>query len=117
MAAKQGRIRNLGNTITRNKAVVVGEAGEELLQASPITISQQRDQLVYQVNYKEHKVTKARLVRSCQYTPPLSLSPPTSNKQSSKHGTVQEVHSTFGYFKSLIIIICLVWFVSLYVDI
>ena len=45
MAAKQGRIRNLGNTITRNKAVVAGEAGEEWLQASPVTISQQGDQL------------------------------------------------------------------------
>ena len=63
MAAKQGRIRNLGNTITRNKAVVAGEAGEEWLQASPVTISQLGDQLVYQVDYKEreHSVTPSEV--------------------------------------------------------
>jgi molecular chaperone DnaK (HSP70) len=49
LAAKQGRIRNLANTITCNKRLIAGET----IADSPVTIIEQEEKVVYQVDFKE----------------------------------------------------------------
>ena len=49
LAAKQGRIRNLANTITCNKRLIAGES----ITDSPVTIVQNDEVVKYQVDFKE----------------------------------------------------------------
>ena len=53
MAAKQAKLRNLSNTITNNKNLAVGKVSQEWLESSPVTIKQDKDKIIYEVEYKE----------------------------------------------------------------
>lgn len=49
LAAKQGRIRNLANTVTNNKRLIAGEKVTE----SPVILLDRADGPIYQVDFKE----------------------------------------------------------------
>jgi len=53
LAAKQGKIRNMSNTILNNKGFVVGEVEQEMLDKSGVTITQNNGQYTYEVDFKE----------------------------------------------------------------
>jgi len=53
LAAKQGKIRNMSNTILNNKALVVGEVEQEMLDKSGVTITQNNGRYTYEVDFKE----------------------------------------------------------------
>jgi len=63
LAAKQSRIRNLTNTVTKNKFLV---GGEDPMDDSPVTCETNKDgKYVYQVDYKEqeHTVTPEEILQ------------------------------------------------------
>jgi len=53
LAAKNQKLRNLSNTIINNKNLAVGKVSEDWLQSSPVTIKQENDKIIYEVEYKE----------------------------------------------------------------
>jgi len=53
LAAKQGKIRNMSNTILNNKRLVVGKVDQELLDKSTVTINESNGQYTYEVDFKE----------------------------------------------------------------
>ena len=53
LAAKQARLRNMTNTIVNNKQLVVGKLSQEWSNNSPVTITQDNDKIVYEVEFKE----------------------------------------------------------------
>jgi len=53
LAAKQGKIRNMSNTILNNKGLVVGKVEQELLDKSAVTITESNGQYTYEVDFKE----------------------------------------------------------------
>jgi len=53
LAAKQGKIRNMSNTILNNKRLVVGKVDQEMLDKSTVTINESNGQYTYEVDFKE----------------------------------------------------------------
>jgi len=53
LAAKQGRIRNMANTVTNNKRLLVRRADQEDIDKNPVTIVENDGQYFYEVDYKE----------------------------------------------------------------
>jgi len=53
LAAKQGKIRNMTNTILNNKLLLTGNADPEILNKSAVTITENNGQLTYEVEFKE----------------------------------------------------------------
>jgi len=53
LAAKQGKIRNMANTILNNKGLVVGKVEQQVLDKSAVTITESNGQYTYEVDFKE----------------------------------------------------------------
>jgi len=64
LAAKQGKIRNLTNTVVNNKRLVVGVVEQEVVDKSPVTINQDNGKYIYEVDFKEkeHLVTPSEIL-------------------------------------------------------
>ena len=64
LAAKQGRIRNMANTIVNNNKLLFGRAEQEEIDASPVTITEEDGKRFYEVDYmeKEHKTSPAEVM-------------------------------------------------------
>jgi len=55
LPAKQGRPRNMPNTVVNNKRLLVGRASQEELAAGPVTVVEEDGQHFYVVQFKEEE--------------------------------------------------------------
>jgi len=53
LAAKQGKIRNMSNTILNNKSLVLGNVDNDVLVKSAVSIKENNGQYLYEVDFKE----------------------------------------------------------------